>query len=48
MTIHFTKDGVFADTEQEKLEFLDRLHSGDPVIAVELEIYRRELEEVDA
>jgi len=31
--IHFTNDGVYADTEEEKLEFYDQLHRGDPVVA---------------
>lgn len=43
MTIHFTKEGIFADTEEEKLTFYDRLHAGDPVIMAHLEIWRCQL-----
>ena len=30
--IHFTKEAIYADTEEEKLDFYDRMHAGDPVI----------------
>jgi len=41
--IRFTKDGVFADTEDERLTFYDRLTAGDPIIMAHLEIWRMEL-----
>ena len=40
MTIHFTPEGIFADTEEEKLEFYDEMHRGNPVIMAHLEIWR--------
>ncbi len=42
--IHFTNEGIFADTEEEKLAFYDRQHAGDPVIMAHLEQWRIELE----
>ena len=42
--IRFTKVGIFADTEEERLAFYDRLTAGDPVIMGHLGIYRMELE----
>ena len=44
MAIHFTKDGIFADTEEERLAFLDKVSEGNPVVWGELAIYERELE----
>ncbi len=46
MAIHFTKDGIYADTEAERLEFYDRLCTGDPIIMGHLELYDMELEVV--
>ena len=42
--IHFTNDGIYADTEEERLAFYDRLCAGDPVIFGHLVVYERELE----
>ena len=42
--IHFTNEGVFADTEEERLAFYDRIHAGDPVIMAHLEQWHIELE----
>ena len=44
MTIHFTPDGIFADTEEEKLAFYDRMHAGDPVIMANIEVWRARVE----
>lgn len=44
MTIHFTAEGVLADTEEEKLEFYDRMHRGDPVILGHIQLWRLRLE----
>ena len=44
MTIHFTNEGIFADTEEEKLAFYDRMHAGDPVIMAHIEIWRTQIE----
>lgn len=44
MAIHFTADGIYADTEEERLAFYDRLCAGDPTIWGHLAIYERELE----
>ena len=41
--IHFTAEGVFADTEEERLAFYDRMHASDPVIIAHLEQWRIEL-----
>jgi hypothetical protein len=30
--IHFTPDGIFADTEEERLILVDRMVAGDPVV----------------
>ena len=32
MTIHFTAEGIYADTEEERLTFYDRMCAGDPII----------------
>lgn len=45
--IRFTEEGVFADTEEERLAFYDRLAFGDPVIMAHLELWRRELRVVE-
>lgn len=42
--IHFTNEGIFADTEEERLTFYDRMHAGDPVVMMHLEQWRMELE----
>ena len=47
MTIHFTKEGVFADTEEEKLAFYDRMHAGDPIVMAYLEIWRHQMENAE-
>lgn len=41
--IRFTAEGIYADTEEEKLTFYDRMHAGDPVIMAHLEQWRMEL-----
>lgn len=41
--IRFTNDGVYADTEEERLEFYDRLCAGDPVIMGHLALYQMEI-----
>ena len=41
--IRFTEDGIFADTEEERLAFYDRMHAGDPTIIAHLEQWRMEL-----
>ncbi len=41
--IRFTEDGIFADTEDERLAFYDRMHAGDPIIMAHLEQWRMEL-----
>lgn len=46
--IRFTENGIFADTEEERLAFYDRLTAGDPVIMAHLELWRRELSVVEA
>ena len=45
--IRFTEDGIFADTEEEKQVFYDRMHAGDPIIMAHLALYKRELELVE-
>ena len=47
MTIHFTKDGIYADTEEERLAFYDRLCAGDPVILGHLAIHELQLNLVE-
>lgn len=47
MTIHLTRTGIYANTEQERLDFYDRLTTGDPSLMMELELYRIELSLVD-
>jgi len=42
MAIHFTDKGIFADTEEEKLAFYDRVCAGDPVIWGHIAIWERE------
>ena len=44
--IRFTADGIYADTEEERLEFYDRLNAGDPVIWGQLAIYELELQAI--
>ena len=41
--IRFTENGIFADTEEERLAFYDRLTAGDPTIMAHLELWRTEL-----
>lgn len=41
--IRFTEDGIFADTEEERLAFYDRMDAGDPVIMAHLEQWHMEL-----
>lgn len=41
--IRFTEGGIFADTEEERFAFYDRMHVGDPVIMAHLEQWRMEL-----
>ena len=41
--IRFTEEGVFADSEEERLAFYDKLTAGDPVVMIHLELWRREL-----
>ena len=41
--IRFTADGIYADTEEERLDFYDRLCAGDPVIMGHLFLYEKEL-----
>lgn len=38
--IHFTLNGIYADTLEEKLAFYDRMHAGDPIIMAHIEIWR--------
>jgi hypothetical protein len=38
--IHFTPNGIYADTEEERQTFYDRLCMGDPVIAGKIEIWK--------
>jgi len=45
--IRFTEEGIFADTEEERLAFYDRMHAGDPIIMAHLELWKRELSIVD-
>ena len=47
MTIHFTAEGIYADTEEERIAFLDKLCEGNPIIWGHLAIYERELELAD-
>jgi len=43
MTIHFTEDGVYADTEDERDAFYDRMLRGDPVIWGHIQLHEMEL-----
>lgn len=45
--IKFTENGIFADTEEERQGFYDRMHAGDPVIMAHLELWRRELKIIE-
>ena len=45
--IRFTENGIFADTEEERLAFYDRLTVGDPEIMAHLELWREELNVVE-
>ena len=40
--IHFTNDGIYADSEEERLAFYDRMCAGDPVMLAHLEIWGME------
>lgn len=44
MTIHFTEDGVYADTEEERNTFYDQMLRGDPVIWGHIQIHNMQLE----
>lgn len=45
--IRFTENGIFADTEEERQAFYDRLTAGDPIIMAHIELWRRELSMVE-
>jgi hypothetical protein len=42
VSIHFTANGIYTDTEEERLAFYDRLCAGDPVIWGHIVIWERE------
>lgn len=44
MPIHFTREGVFADTEEERLTFYDQQCAGDPVLFMQIELWRKQCE----
>jgi len=45
--IHFTAEGIYADTEEERLEFYDRLSAGDPEVLGHILLYEQELHGVE-
>jgi hypothetical protein len=47
MTIHFTHDGIFADTEDERQIFYDKLCSGDPTVYAHVAIWERDIEIIE-
>ena len=44
MAIHFRPNGIYADTEEEKLTFYDKVCEGDPVIWGHITIWEWEQE----
>jgi len=43
--IHFTSEGIFADTEEEREEFYKQANSGEPMLMAHLALYRQELKD---
>jgi hypothetical protein len=45
--IRFTAEGIYADTEEERDSFYTRMDAGDPIIMAHLDIYRKELKDLE-
>ena len=41
--IRFTRQGIYADTEEERQEFYKQMDAGEPTIMAHLDLWRKEL-----